>query len=148
MRNRHSNGLVTVAMAITLLALEAITVLGVVRIASWWSGPVPAALARAGETTWSALTESAQRALVSRTMPAALAALRTTRSLVRAAHLVVPESGRGCPRSAALVAVAPVSTVAHSALRIHRTGTKHTVTRVVCTVTRVTAAKARAHTAS
>ena len=132
-----------------LVGLPAITVLGVVRMASWWSGPPPAALARAGATTWSALAESAQRALVSRTMPAALAALRTTRNLVRAAHLVIPESGRGCPRSAAMVAVAPVSTVAHPAVRIRRARTEHTVTRVVCTVvTRITAVKARAHIAS
>jgi hypothetical protein len=134
-------------MAITLLALEATTVLGVVRIASWWSSPPSAALARAGVTTWSALTESAQRALVRRAMPAALSALRITRDLGHAAHRVIAESGRGCPQSANLAAIAPVP-VENAAVWTRLARIEHTATRVVCTVVTRATAKARARSDS
>lgn len=93
MRTTHSTGFIAVTLTITLLALEAVAVFGLVRVTSSWTPPRIAALARAGATTWSALTRSAQRTMVNQTLPAALAVVRTTTDVMRAANHLWPALG-------------------------------------------------------
>ena len=86
------NRLVTVTMAIALLAIEAVTALGVARAIAWWDGPRPATLARAGATAWRALSRHAMHATVETTLPMVRVALRTTDRVERA--VATPRSSR------------------------------------------------------
>ena len=126
MRIHRSSGFIAVTMTIAMLALEAVTLMGVVKVASWWNGPRPATLVRAAGTTWSVLSETSTRALVSRAYPVALAALRTTTDLTRAASTLIPATrlDRKAGEREVEVILATARPLAHErhVVRVIRTG--------------------------
>ena len=162
MRTTRSTGFIAVTLTIALLAFEAVAVLGLARVASSWTPPRLAALARAEATTWSALARSTQRAVVTWTLPAALGAVRTTTEVMRAAYqlLPVPERERSESRAAVVVRLAvaqpavaeprvvprPAITAApvrqHAVVRVE--AVRHACTRVVSkAVTRTRTTRSR-----
>ena len=151
MRSTRSTGFIAVTLTIALLGFEAIALLGLARVASSWTPARVAAVARAGATTWSALTRAAQHTLVIQTLPAALTAVRTTQNLMRAAHRLWPATnidGTGSPahgETRLAIVRAPVgeSSVAHAC------GHAQVATRVVCVkTTRTHALKSRPRNSS